>query len=314
LSLLLLISASAFAQTKAVPEDPDQAAFQLGPGDQVTVKVLDAEEISTGTTPIRIDGRGMLTLPVIGALRAAGLTTTELQRIIEERLKKYVRDPDVTVHLLEMHSRPISILGAVQQPGVHQVHGEKTLFEAISLAGGLRPDAGHSINITRKLKWGRIPLPSAHDDPTGQFSVASIDIRSILGAKNPEENILICPQDVISVPRSDLVYVVGAVRKPGGFVLNERETISALQALSLAEGLAQAAASKDAKVMRTAPGTEKRIEIPVNIQLIMAGRNPDVALHADDILFVPVSGAKNATLRGMEAALQMATGIVIYRR
>lgn len=100
-------------------------------------------------------------------------------------------------------------------PGTHQLEGHKSLFEVISLVGGLRPDAGYKINITRQLTQGRIPLPDAADDPTGKFSIASVTIKSVLDASDPSENIEIKPEDVISVPRGELIYVIGAVRKPG---------------------------------------------------------------------------------------------------
>lgn len=305
LATLLAVLAAASAQS---------STYTLGPEDQISVKVLDAEELSTkDNAPIRIDSRGTITLPMIGRLTAAGLTTDQLEIEIENRLKKFLHEPDVTVHLTEMRSQPISILGAVQHPGVHQLQGRKSLFEALSLAGGLKPEAGHSVKITRKLEWGRIPLPTAQDDPTGQFSVATLKVKDIMEARNPEENILIRPNDVISVPRAELVYVVGSVRKSGGFVLGENETISTLQALALADGHDRTASLKHAKIMRAVAGSDQREEIPVDLSKLMAGKGRDVPLKADDILFVPNSLAKSTALRSVEAAIQMATGVVIWR-
>ena len=102
-----------------------------------------------------------------------------------------------------------------------------------------------------------------------------------------------------------------AVRKSGGFPLGEHETLTALQALSLAEGLERSAATKDAKIMRQVPGSDQRQEIPVNLKLIMQGKGPDLAMRAEDILFVPVSGAKNAGMKALEAAIQVGTGVAI---
>src|SRR5262249_24993209 len=171
-----------------------------------------------------------------------------------------------------------SVLGSVQNPGVHQLQGSKNLFEVLSLAGGLRPDAGAMVKITRRIKWGRIPLPGAADDPTGEFSVASVHVRSILSAANPADNILIRPEDVISVPKADLIYAIGAVRKAGGFVLGEHETISVLQALALAEGLDRLAAAQHGRILRMTDGSPNRIEIPVDLKKILAGTSADVSL------------------------------------
>ena len=289
------------------------STYALGPDDQIIITALDLDEVTT-KTPIRIDSRGMINLPLVGRLKVSGLTPEQLEDEIEKRLAKLVHAPDVNVSLVEMRSQPISILGSVQSPGVHQIQGRKTLYEVISLAGGIRNDAGYQIKVTRRLEWGRLPLPNAQDDTSGRFSIASVNVKSVTEADNPADNIDIRPYDVISVPKGELVYVIGAVKKSGGYVLGERERISALQVLSLAEGLDRFADTKKAKIMRLAPKTDQREEIPLNLQAMLKGKAPDVPLQADDILFVPSSGKKAATLRGVEAALQVGTGIAIFRR
>lgn len=307
LTVLFLCGISVLAQ--------NPTTYTLGPEDQIAVRVLDTEEISTRDgAPLRVDSQGGITLPLIGRIKAAGLTTDQLKVEIEKRLKKFINEPDATVYLVDMRSQPISVLGAVTLPGVHQLQGRKTLFEALSLAQGLRNDAGYSIKVTRKLEWGRIPLPNAQDDPTGQYSIATVNVKDIMEAKKPEENILVKPHDVISVPRAEIIYVTGAVRKAGGFTLGEHETLSALQALALAEGHERTASLTGAKIMRATAGSAQRTEIPVNLKLIMEGKNKDVQMRAEDILFVPLSVAKNATVRSLEAALQIGTGLAIYRR
>jgi polysaccharide export outer membrane protein len=285
--------------------------YTLGPGDRILIQAVNVEEID-GKQPVVIDARGNIDLPVIGRIRAAGLTQEQLEEVIQARLRKFLVDPDVSVSLAEMHSQPISVLGAVQTPGVHQLQGQKTLFEVLSLAGGLRPDAGNKVKITRRLEWGRVPLPDAADDPTGQFSVASVDVKNIMSATNPADNILIKPNDVVSVPKGDIIYVIGAVKKPGGFVMGENRSLSALQVLSLAEGLEHTAAAKNAKIMRALPGTDNRAEIPVDLNKILVGKSSDMPLKADDILFIPTSAAKSVGFRALEALAQ-ASSIAIYR-
>ena len=127
---------------------------------------------------------------MIGRVAAGGLTVEGLEKELATRLKTYVRDPVVAVSVLEYRSQPVSVIGSVGQPGVHQLEGRKTLIEILAKAGGLRPEAGNSIKITRKAEWGTIPLPSATQDPSGQFSVAEVSLKDILQATNPEENIL----------------------------------------------------------------------------------------------------------------------------
>ncbi len=288
------------------------ANYILGPDDEITLFVSDVEDLTN--KPVRIDMRGDINLPMAGRVHAAGLTADKLEAEIENRLKKYLQNPDVVVSIKEFRSQPISVLGDIEKPGVHQLEGRKSLFEVLSMAGGLGKDAGNTVKITRKLEWGRIPLPDAKEDPTGKFSIASVNVKSIMDGSDPAANILIKPEDVISVPRADVVYAVGSVKKPGGFPLNQNGSLSTLQVLSLAEGLDKAAAPKKAMIMREVPGTTTRVEIPVDLQKLMAGKSPDLPLRSNDILFVPNSAAKSAGTRAMEAAIQMATGMVAYGR
>jgi polysaccharide export outer membrane protein len=296
------------------PESPEQlrSTYVLGPEDQITIRALDAEEISD--KPVRIDFSGYIRLPMAGRLRASGLTIEQLEAQLVERLKTFIREPEVSVSITEFRSQPVSVIGAVRNPGVHQLQGRKTLIEILSLAGGLNTDAGHTIKITRRLEWGRVPLRTAADDPTAQFSVAQVSVKAIMEAKNPEENIIVRPYDVISVPRAQMVYVTGQVQRSGGFVLNERETLSVLQALILAGGLNPAASPQNSRILRPSPGASNRTELAVDLKKILAGKAQDLPLQPEDILFVPASTPKKAAIRALEAAIQVGTGIVIWRR
>ena len=298
---------TAVVPATAAPSDSEV----LGPGDQILIRAIDIEELDN--KPVFINRRGKIDLPVVGQVQAAGLTPDQLEDTIRERLTRGLRNrPDVSVSVTEVHSQGVSVLGAVTTPGVHQLQGEKTLFEVLSLAGGLRSDAGYTVIITRQIEWGPIPLPNAALDSTGRFSVASVSVKSIMAASNPAENIHIKPNDVISVPRADIIYVIGAVKKAGGYALNDNGTRSALQILSLAEGLEKTAAGNRARIMRGIPGSNARDEIPIDLKKILAGKSPDVPLKADDILFVPTSGAKSAGFRTLDILTASATAFV-YR-
>jgi polysaccharide export outer membrane protein len=151
-------------------------------------------------------------------------------------------------------------------------------------------------------------------DESGKFEIGELNVRKVLEAKSPEDNIEVLANDVITVPKAELVYIVGAVHKAGGFPLTEKEQISVLQAVSLAEGLENVAGGKNARILRqSAPGAERQ-ELHVNVTRILDGRDKDVALQANDILFIPVSVAKSASIRAMEAAIQAGTGIAVFGR
>ena len=166
--LVLLQTGLAAAQAASVPppqnaggEGKVQAtsSYVLGPDDVIAIKAVDADEINSAS--LRIDPSGDISLPMIGRVAAGGLTVERLEKELATRLKTYVRDPVVAVSVVEYRSQPVSVIGSVGQPGVHQLEGRKTLVEILAKAGGLRPEAGNSIKITRKAEWGTIPLPSA---------------------------------------------------------------------------------------------------------------------------------------------------------
>jgi polysaccharide biosynthesis/export protein len=286
------------------------STYLLGAQDQITVKVIELEEI--GEKTFRVDSEGDINVPLIGRVHAAGLTVEQLETQITAALDSVMRRPSVTVTLTEVRSKPVSVLGAVNTPGVLQVQGQKTLVEMISMAGGLRSDAGHSARITRKLEIGRIPLRTAADDATGQFSVAQIKLRTVMGAENPEENIPILPYDVIWVPRADMVYVMGEVAKPGGFALSESDTMSVMQALSLSGGLGRAAAPKNAKILRPILGGAKRAEVALDVKQIIAGAAVDVPLLPEDILFIPSNTGQKAGSRLLDFVSQTTPYMLIW--
>jgi len=291
---------------------PAPVSYVLGPDDQVSIRVLDVDEISA--QPVRIDAQGSISIPLAGRIPVGGLTVEQMEAEITKRLKNYLLNPTVSISITEFRSQPISILGAVNRPGVHQLQGHKNLFEALALAEGLRADAGGEIMITRRKEWGPIPLPGATAEEGGAFSVAKVSVKSVMGAKHPNQNIDMRPNDVVSVPKAETIYVVGSVRRPGGFVLNEKESISVLQALSLAEGLDRTAAAKNAMILRAFPGNTQRSELPVNIQRILAGKSEDMQLQANDVLFIPNNTAKSVALRSVDALVQTGSGVIIYRR
>ena len=287
------------------------SSYILGPGDQLTFAGVAADEIAN--QPFRVDADGQVNLPMVGRLSVAGLTLRQFEEALNKQLSVYIREPQVVVTIAEFRSQPVSVVGAVKSPGTLQLEGQKYLMEMIALAGGFRDDAGNAIKITRELEWGVIPLPGATTDPSNKFSLAEVNIKKILEGKDPAANILIMPHDVISVPKGELVYVIGGVNKAGGFILSEKQNMSVLQALSLAEGLDRFADSRHAKVLRRESSQDKRVEISVDVSKILKGASTDIPLQGEDILFVPDNTAKRVGTRSMEAIVQAAVGAAIWR-
>ena len=226
------------ASSSATPSN-----YILGAEDTISVRVFAADDIPD--RPAQIGNDGTVTLPMVGRVHAAGLTIDQLQGTLVTAYKKYFKDPQVTVQVTDSRSQPVSVAGNVAIPGVVQLRGNRNLMEVISQAGGLRADAGDSVLITRNLSEGTIPVAGAFTDPTGKFSVAHMNIRKVMSRfKNPELNIQIKPHDVITIPRARMIYVLGNVNRPGGYVMTDNETVFLSQAIALAGGWNQTAALK----------------------------------------------------------------------
>jgi polysaccharide biosynthesis/export protein len=291
----------------------DRSTYTLGADDQIIISALRIEELSG--KPYRVQPDGSLNLPMVGKVDAAGLTVAALEAQLVQRLKKYYLQPEVTVTITEFRSQPVSVLGCVGNPGVQQLQGRKTLIEVISAAGGPRTEAGPVVMITRELQWGRIPLPFAHDDPKGQFSQAEVSLRDLLNGRDPSQNIPMRPDDVVTIPPGAVVYVMGEVKRAGGFVIGMRKSISVLEAYEMADGSGPKASLGKAWILRGSddPGG-MRVREPVDIKKILDGKAHDVALRPSDALYVPNSLAKSATIRAIETAIQLGVGIMMYTR
>ena len=309
--ILLFLAFELTAQV--VPTHPDLVRNQyvLGSGDQVTVIATEPEEIAGKIARVEVDG--FLRFPLVGKIFAAGLTTEQVEKDLNARLKTWVHQPEITLAVTDFRSQRVSVVGSVANPGVQVLQGPKTIVEVLAQAGGLRPDAGYSLRLTRRIERGRIPLPGATDDPTGKFSISQLDATALLASASPKDNIFMEPDDVLTVPRGEMVYLIGEVRRAGGYVLRENETVPVLQAISLAEGLTPGASAKKARILRQLPGSTTRKEIPVDVKKILSGKGADVMLQANDILFVPGSTLKIISGRAAEAALSIGTGLAIYR-
>ncbi len=311
LAVVLGFGVIASAQTTLNRRPAPAPEYVLGAGDQIVLHVTDMEELSD--KPVRIDPSGFIDLPMAGRVQAAGLTIDQFKAALAAKLGKYIDSPQITLNLTDDQSRPVSIVGEVGSPGVHQLQGPKRLIEVISLAGGVKPGAGPRVILTRESKWGSLPISGAKTDLTTGVSTASLSLDDLMASKNPADNIEVQPNDLISIPKADLIYVVGNVKKAGGFQLSSHANITLLQAVSLAEGLDKTANASHARILRPAPGGDgKTLEIPVDIKAIFAGKSPDVPLYGNDILFVPNSTFKSSG-RITEGILLAATGAAIYR-
>jgi polysaccharide export outer membrane protein len=308
-----------FSQTdNPAPDRPTTAAqkdagdYIIGPGDVLTIAVANSPELSGR---FRVSEAGYLALPGLAApVKAEGCTDRELSTRIAEALQaaELMRDPLVHVFVEEYRSRTVTVVGAVAKPSVYPLQKPTTLLEVLSLAGGLSPNAGTTAVLVRKDQPARTGGPSNFDRPLpGSDSTLTIDLAKLMLGKDPSLNVEVRAGDVVSVATAPFIYVVGAVIKPGGFVLQDSDSgITVLQALAMAQGLKPIAAGSRSLIVRRSGSN--RQEIPINVSSLMAGKLGDQPLEPNDILFIPESGTKKALNKTGEIAVQMASGLAMY--
>lgn len=274
------------AQAPAIqPEVSLRPSYLLGPNDQIMIRVADAEEFDD--TPFRIDDGGELTLPLVGKVRASGLTVAQLEGELTTQLRTFVRNPQVQITVVQFRSDPVFLVGAFQRPGIHPLQGRRKLLDTLTAVGGLLPNASRRVRVTRRLEIGRIPLPTAVEDPRAQVSTVEINLNRLMEEVNPAEDFEIEPFDIITAQPAGAILVNGEVNSPGAFELNQRDSISVIQLISMAGGLGREAAPEKARILRPVLDTTRRAEIPVNLRRILEGKDNDVPLLANDLLFVP---------------------------
>jgi len=268
----------------------DNSLLRLGAGDLLEINVYNVPELASKA---RVGNSGDLYLPLIDYVHVADLTVEEAQSLIEKRLEDggFVRNAHVTIFLDESASQGVTVLGDVTKPGVYPALGDRRLYDLISEAGGFTASAGRNVSIIRQ----RSQTPITVHLP-----------RNL--ADDIQDNIEILPGDTITVPRAPIIYVVGDVARPAGLLV-DNGSLTVLQALALTGGTNHTAKLGGVCIIRK--GQAGMTETKVPLKKMLEAKAPDINLQADDILFVPLSGARVAASRGFEAAVSAATGLAI---
>lgn len=296
----------------AKPED-----YVIGPDDLLNVYILDVPELSRD---YRVSAAGTIAIPVLAnPLDATGLTLAQFSDLLSRELKAQglVTDPHITMAVNQSRLHSVAIVGAIRRPQVYPVLTRTTLLDVLSQAEGLADDAGNTVIVQRgdigirALRRGPAPA-GGQVDP--QAETLNLDLKQLLEGRDPKLNVAIFPGDRITIPRAGVVYVVGAVNKPGGFPMKaSSHGMTVLQAIALAENPRNTAKRDQTVIIRNdSQSPDGRKQIPVDLKAILQGKLPDPVLQAEDILFVPDSAGKRALNRGIDSVLQVATGVAIY--
>jgi polysaccharide export outer membrane protein len=264
---------------------------KLGVGDLIELSVFGVPDLSTKT---RITGSGDVYLPLIDYVHIADLTTDEAQELIQKRLEDggFVRGPHVAIFVDESASQAVTLVGEVNHPGAYAAIGDRRLFDLISAAGGLSDKAGRNVTIVRR------------GDPGEKVE---LQLSSNL-AEDTKNNVDVYPGDTIIVSRAGIIYVVGDVVHPSGFMI-EDNALTVLKALALAGGGTRTSSLSKTRILRQTPGGIQ--EIPINLKKVLYSKAPDMALVKGDVLFIPGSAAKAAAYRTADAAMSMSTALAV---
>jgi polysaccharide export outer membrane protein len=271
--VLIIFSALLVSQTKT--ENSQSYEYQIGAKDLLQISVFEVPELNI---TVRVSENGMINLPLLGEVRAEGLNRLDLEKRIAASLEKnYLKNAQVTIFIKEFQSKKISVMGAVKNPGMHDLIGRQSLLQVISMAGGLSEQASDTVVIFRQFR--NVP---------GQSLVIRLD--ELLLKANPKYNITIFPGDIINIPGDQYldIYVFGQVKSPGAVRIKKgSDDVTLLRAIAQVGGFSDRARRGKVMVTRTVDGVEKKIN--VDVKHILSGRRQDFVLQAFDVVFVPES-------------------------
>jgi len=298
--LASLASGAAGAQSSAsipapaqisVPTGGSAESLLIGPGDLLRISVFRETDLDQ---KVRVKDSGEIQLQLIGNVFVKGLPAAEAADRIAKRYKDggFLNQPQVAVFVEESVTQQAAVLGEVEHPGVVPLTSSRSLLDVLSQAGGLTVLADRHITIRRPGQ-----------PPTTVFVSNNAD------KALAEADVLVQPGDTILVPKAGVVYVLGDVGRPGGFVMQDDAHLSLLQALSLAAGANKTAAQNKARLLRKVNGVVS--EQPLELKAIERGEQPDRQLQADDIVFVPFSLLRNVAV-GATSIVASASSAAVY--
>jgi polysaccharide export outer membrane protein len=306
---------SAVATSSASPatgasSDGQRAAagdqYRIGARDVLTIRVTAPDIIPQfSSEAMEVNECGMIPLLSVqneeqNEVRAAGMTTNELQEHLRQFYTKYKRNPQVVVKVREYNSQPVAINGAVARPGQFQLRRPVRLLELLQFyAGGATERSGGRIQIARMPALGMCEAKPANAaaaqtaaviDEASAPSFLSFKLDDTLKG-DERANPLLQPGDVITLPAAREVYVIGNVLRPGPIPLRD-ENLTVTRAIAMAGGRMPDTKMDKVLILRPKPGGGESQEIPVDLSAIKNHKAEDVIVLADDVIEVPVSGGK----------------------
>jgi len=290
----------AFSGAAANPTTPpitatpagDQSHYFISPGDVLEVSVFGAPDLSQKAA---VNSSGDIYMPLINYVRVAGMHVEDAQGAVEQAYfkKGVLKYPHVSI-VMTSFSSGVVLMGEVGRPGIYPIVGSGTLFDILAEAGGTTANAGQLVTITHKGNIGTTQTVFLSSDPV----------------KSLEANVPIQQGDTIIVSKAGVIYVVGEVLAPNGFLMDEKSQYTVMKAVAMAHGLAKFAKPSNARIVRRTPGGQEEILVPLD--KILVSKASDIPMQSNDILFIPSSKGKIAAARTVDVAVALASGLAFY--
>jgi len=254
-----------------------QESLLIGPGDLIQINVMDTPEMEQ---QVRVTDDGSVQLAYIGSIHVAGRTPAAAAAIIQAALieKKVMRQPQVEVKLQELATQDVSVLGQVHSPGTYSITTPQTILKILSQAGGLTDGADRHVTIKRHNSGEQLTYYVSNDSDQALANVA-----------------MVYPGDTILVQRAPTVYVMGDVNRPGGYVIaTNDDRLGVMQVIAMAGSANKTSMQSRVRLIRKTEHGD--VEMPVRLDLIEKGKQPDIMLQSNDIVYVPFSWMKNVAI------------------
>ncbi len=272
-----------------------QNSLLIAPGDLLHIHVADTPEMEADA---RVTDRGAVPVVGIGDVTVAGLTPGDAATAVRDKLieRHYLNHPQVSINVVEFATQQVSVIGEVKTSGAYSIATPRPILDVLALAGGLTPEANRHILIERN---------GDQQHPLDYY--VSND-----GAQAIDRQVMVDPGDTIVVSRAGIVYILGDVNRPGGYVMSNNESqLTLLQGLALAGGVTKAAKQGHAHLIRKKPGGGYT-DTELSVGDIQKGKHPDLALLPGDVLYLPFSYARNLVTTGSGGIAAATAAAAVY--
>jgi polysaccharide biosynthesis/export protein len=286
------LAAVFFCGALAIPCFAQQESLLIGPGDLIQVDVMDTPEMQQ---QVRVTDDGSIPLAYIGNIHVGGETPALAAATIQRALvdKKVMRQPQVTVRIQELATQDVSVLGQVRTPGTYPITTPQTILKVLAMAGGLSETADRNVTVKRHKSTEQI-----------KYNVSNNADEAL------SDMVMVYPGDTVLVSKAPVVYVLGDVNRPGGYAIaTNDERLSVLQVMALAGSASKTSVKSHVVLLRATD--HGQVQMPVHLNQIEKGKQADIALQANDILYVPFSWMKHVALDGGSIAASTA-GAAVY--